>query len=545
MRLPKIRQLTEAQKQVYLYAPNDKHVLVQGPPGTGKTIIACFRALELHKRGVPAVLGMFSRVLTRYSSNAGQGVDLPSQTVHAWFREWWARSGVPPHSAADPQIAVEAPFAQKDDVKSAGAKWNPHVWRPWGGGKGIWSIDSDAYASNPGAFSRWRLWHSPPVIDGNPNRIDWNAVADHVVEHEEIITDESLNLGALLIDEGQDFAPAFYKTLYRISAIALMRGGRVAHPPRCFVLADENQQLTEDNSTLDDIATELKIAPAHRYVLLDNFRNTKEIAELARAFFSDVGVLPNLPTRTGERPSMSLVESHTQVARRVKTWMTNNPGKEVGVLVFDDGTRASMVEAIEKSVQTMRGRQITVQTYSWKTRADTRVSDLLFDIPDVVTVLNLQSCKGLEFDAVFIVDPHRAQIAAYGGDRFKMQMFVAISRARDWVELVDSGPAAGTGPWLEYLPGDELIERPAGEGSSAVKSMPKKPPARATLVPPAGGGDDGLALIVAEAGRRSWATEDRRADGGAFWVYADRKFASLFEPQGFTYAERRAGWWRK
>ena len=73
MRLPKLRDLTQAQQDVYLYAPTDAHVLVAGPPGTGKTLIACFRALELQKRKAPVVLCMFSRVLAKFASNAGDG----------------------------------------------------------------------------------------------------------------------------------------------------------------------------------------------------------------------------------------------------------------------------------------------------------------------------------------------------------------------------------------------------------------------------------------------------------------------------------------
>lgn len=547
MRLPKIRQLTEAQKKVYLYAPTDKHVLVQGPPGTGKTIIACFRAIELKKRNVPVVLGMFSRVLTRYASNAGQGDTLPSRTVHSWFRDWWSRCGVPPHPAAVEAIALETAYADKDEVKAAGAKWDPQAWRPWGGGKGTWTIDVETLRQRPEAFSRWRAWHSPPVLEDNPNRIDWAAVADHLLEHEDLIPDDALNLGTLLIDEGQDFPPGFYRMLQRVSAIAAARGDKVSYPARCFVLADENQQLTEDKSTLEDIATGLKIAKEHQYTLLDNFRNTKEIAELARSFFSDVGVLPNIPKRSGERPTLSLVASSAQVVARVRTWLTNNPGKEVGVLAFDDSTRSLMAETLERSLRSMKGREIRVQTYSWKSRAETKVNDLLFDTPDVVTVLNLQSCKGLEFDAVFIVDLHKAQIAAYGADRFRMQMFVATSRGRDWVELVDSGPSAGIGPWTACLPAPELLVRTGGNAREQQGTPASRPlaPVRSHGVDGIDAGDAWLARLRSEAGRRAFEIDDRRPEGGAIWVYGGKDLTSLLEPQGFAYSEKRSGWWRR
>ena len=141
------------------------------------------------------------------------------------------------------------------------------------------------------------------------------------------------------IDEGQDFPPGFYKTLRTISAVAAARGNVISHPPRCFVLADENQQLTEENSTLQQITEALGISAESRYQLLDNFRNSKEIAELARSFFADVGVLPRVPDRPSEKPVYAQVAGRTEIVDRIKIWFTNNPGKEIGIFVFNEAAR--------------------------------------------------------------------------------------------------------------------------------------------------------------------------------------------------------------
>jgi DNA helicase-2/ATP-dependent DNA helicase PcrA len=558
LRLPKIRQLTEEQKKVYLYAPTDKHVLVHGPPGTGKTLIACLRAIELQKKKVPVMLGMFNRVLAKYSSNAAEDGVMPSQTVMVWFREWWKASALPPHPNNPGKIAIQAPFEQNDLIRAAGGRWHPGEWRPWGGGKGAWVVDSEAYFADPGAFATWRLWHEPPVADGKRDGIDWAGVAKHILDHEECIPDKTLELGTLLIDEGQDFPPGFYKTLRQISALATARGKRISHPPRCFVLADENQQITEENSTLQQIAETLRITKDNRYLLLDNFRNSKEIAELARAFFADVGVLPRLPARSSERPILSLVGNHADVVERIKVWFINNPGKEVGVLVFDDSTRSSMTDALKQSLGRMRGRNITIQTYSWKTRHENKAQDLLFDAPDVVTVLNMQSCKGLEFDAVFVVDVHQAQIGTYGPDRFKMQMFVAVSRAREWVNLIDSGPRAGAGACFAHLPGPEFLERETEAvktharrlaGESAAPGARKVEPAEVRGGSDAKGRRDAADRWFAElqklAKNKALQVNDRRASGGAIWVNGGIELAPLLEPLGLAYSDKRSGWWRK
>ena len=556
MRLPKIRELTDDQKKVYLYAPTDKHVLVHGPPGTGKTLIACLRAIELEKKKVPVVLGMFNRVLTRYSSNVGNGQEMPSQTVLAWFRDWWNASGLPPHAAMAGKISINVPFEEKDAAKAAGATWHAQEWRPWGKKKGVWMVDYDHYAANPDIFAGWELWHQPPAREGKTLSIDWSAISAHLMDFEDSVPDEALDVGTLLIDEGQDFPEDFYKFLRQLSVMSEAPGRKVKHPLRCFVLADENQQLTDENSTLDQIESALRIDKSHRYLLLDNFRNSREIAELARSFFADVGVLPRLPKRSSEKPVYTQVQSHSGTVNQIMNWLTNNPRKEVGVLVFQDSTRKAIFAALENKVAALRGRNAKVQTYSWKSRQEHPIDSLDFDVPDVVTVLNMQSCKGLEFDAVFIVDLQEAQIGLYGPDRFKMQMFVGVSRGRDWVNLVDSGNRAGFGPYFECLPGPEFLERDHQVVSDAVA-----------------GGKDVKVFSSVESGKKKSATEivkskpvnktnsfeefvkiasenglefnDRRDKGGAIWVNGGAELAGLLEPLGFAYSQKRAGWWRK
>jgi hypothetical protein len=529
---------------------------VHGPPGTGKTLIACLRAIELQKKKVPVVLGMFNRVLSKYSSNVADCKAMPSQTVQMWFRSWWKNSGLPPHPAITGRMVVQAPFDQNDHLKAAGARWNPTEWRPWARGRGAWTIDAEKYWANPERFTKWKLWHEPPSVDMDPNQIDWSEVSEHIMNHESAVADSMLDLGTVLIDEGQDFPPGFYKTLRQISALSTDPERKVAHPLRCFVLADENQQITAQNSTLKQIAEALKIADNNKYLLLDNFRNSKEIAELARQFFADVGVLPRLPSRSSSTPSYVCVDSHSEVVQRIQIWLTNNPGKEVGVLVFSDATRSSLVTALRGALGKIRSRDITIQTYSWETRKENKAEDLLFDTPDVVTVLNTQSCKGLEFDAVFIVDLHEAKIGLYGPDRFKMQMFVATSRAREWLCLVDSGQHAQTGGYYEHLPSDKFLERE--NTAKALKTRKSTDKSAQPSVSKASASKKAAETISSSPTTADWESEllklekkgifsvsDHRPKGGAVWVNGGNELARFMEPLGFKYSAKRDGWWRK
>jgi DNA helicase-2/ATP-dependent DNA helicase PcrA len=551
MRLPKFRDLTQAQKDVYLYAPNDTHVLVAGPPGTGKTLIACFRAVELQKRKVPVVLCMFNRVLAKYASNASEGQEssFMVRTARQWFLDWWKHAGLPPCSQGS-DILVGASYEQRVAVKAAGARWHKDVWCPWRGKRGAWVVGIDVWSENGHRFSAWSTLQAPPLHPESTTEYDWDTICEHVMDHSDSLSEAAVSPGTLLIDEGQDFAPGFYRFLRVLSAIGPSRGA--PHPLKCMVLADENQQLTQFNSTLTDIQAALKIADEHRYQLLDNFRNTREIAELAREFFADVGALPLLPDRRGELPTFVAYGAIPACVKAIMTWVANHPGKETGVLVFKENKRELLHASIKAEAAKMVGRDLTVQTYSWISRADNKVDDLVFDGSDVITVLNTQSCKGLEFDAVFIVDLHDSPIGSIGADRFRMQMFVAVSRARQWVELLASSLVRPDELFLKELPPAQYLRRERPSPVPVVARPARALAAVGTAVASATAAAVPAAAATAEhwedearelAKRQGWQCEDLRPKG-CFWVYAPERSPAHLPQLGFRYTARRNGWWR-
>jgi DNA helicase-2/ATP-dependent DNA helicase PcrA len=541
LRLPKLRDLTEAQRSVYLYAPKDAHVLVQGPPGTGKTLIAWLRALGLQKLGQPVALCMFNRVLMKYASNVdgAKKSQLPVTTARHWFLDWWTRAAFPPCLQGS-EVLVNVQREEKDDAKAAGARWQPRTWNPWNCRYGVWAVPCEEWEEKAPNFAAWPCWQAPPTHPESNQEYDWDAIRDMVIQHSGNLGEDALSLGTLLIDEGQDFAAGFYRFLNIVSVIGI--GMQVKYPLRCFVLADENQQLTQFNSTLEDIRQGLGITEKCRFSLVDNFRNTRQIAELAASFHAGIGAIPVMPERGGEMPQYMECGTVEACVKRIVTWIVNNPGKEVGVLVFRDTKRQQMHERLADEVASIRGRNVTVQSYSWGTRADNPVDDLVFDQGDVVTILNMQSCKGLEFDAVFIIDLQDCPIANLGADRFRMQMFVGVSRAREWVEVLECEAVPSNAPFLKELPSEEFL----------VRGKVSRRPAKRNVVT-----DVVSAPIVLRATASDWAKpaealarkhgftfEDLRPNG-CVWIYAPESFSKPMETLGFKYAARREAWWRK
>jgi hypothetical protein len=438
---------------------------------------------------------------------------------------------------------VNAPREDKEAVKAAGARWRPKTWNPWSGRPGVWAVACEEWEARAADLSAWPCWQAPPEHPEAKQEYDWDAIRDRVIQHSGVLADDCLSLGTLLIDEGQDFPAGFYRFLAFVSIL----GGamQVRHPLRCFVLADENQQITQFNSTLEDIRQGLGVSETAQFSLVDNFRNTRQIAELAASFHAGVGAIPLMPQRSGELPVFLECTSLAACVRRVVTWVANHPGKEVGVLVFRESKRVEMHERLSRELASMKGRRVTVQSYSWETRATNPIGDLVFDQGDVVTVLNMQSCKGLEFDAVFIVDLHESVIANLGADRFRMQMFVGVSRAREWVELLESAPVTANAPFLQELPPARILARGIPSRQAAAPKIASKP---VTIPVVANDGAPAAADWAVQAGtlarKHGFMFEDLRPKG-CVWVHAPESFSKPMDRLGFKYASRRNAWWRK
>lgn len=245
-----------------------------------------------------------------------------------------------------------------------------------------------------------------------------------------------VNWGHLVVDEGQDFPPAMYHCLAGL-LLSYPPGG--ANRPALTVFADENQRIWENNSTIADIQRVLALTGEKRvFALTKNYRNTRQIAAFTARFYCGLRTgIPAMPTREGPKPTVSLHRGQPAMIESIIAFIESTWDLDIsiGIICPKDKTRKRIYSQLCEEYE--GNEDIVIQSFSSKKDADLPAKSLKFDIGSTVTVICLESAKGLEFDAVLVIDPFlRASAAASGEQQFKMNMYVACSRARQHLRLL-------------------------------------------------------------------------------------------------------------
>jgi len=239
--------------------------------------------------------------------------------------------------------------------------------------------------------------------------------------------------GHLILDEAQDFNKKAHMFLFAVRNFVFGGSGKQA-TPSMTILADENQRLNSENSSIQEIKSAHLIADGDVYDLRRNYRNTRQIAAFAGQFYVGLPTgIPELPERTGDKPRIILTHDINDATERIVNYARLHESEEIGVLVYYDNTRRSLSNKLKHRLQ---HSPIAVQTYSSKEGTD--AAELEFDEGGRVTVLCFASAKGLEFDAVFIVELQAMPVRDDQILTAKMNLYVMSSRARERLFLMVS-----------------------------------------------------------------------------------------------------------
>ncbi len=451
MKMPNAREFSEDQLDIFEDAPLDGSILISGPPGTGKTVIAFKRAEVIAEKKVAVVVLMFNRVLKQYTSNVAEksGELVTSNTMHSWFPDWWSKHKIVNEEYKLPLVVgnrfyLDCPYSEKDKLKKIGGKWFKHKSLDDKEAPGLWYVEKSQFESSPETYKEWCVSYRPLKID--TWKFDWEQMEDLYFELDD---NQKIDWGHLIIDEGQDFEPGFYKFIQMC--------GRQLNHGALTVLADENQRLEEDrHSSLDEIKTALRITkkPERQFVLTKNFRNTTPIAKLAGHFYAGLPTgIPEYPDKLGMQPILIENMNVDKQIEHISNILKLRGSLEVGVIVDDETDRKYFYEQLTENLKNYQ-----VQTYT--SREFNLSESLVFDRQGVVSVLNRKSCKGLEFDMVFVPQLQKMKVEDSNLTNFKMNMYVICSRARtELIFMCDKGELEPP-EVLKYFPSksSQLIE---------------------------------------------------------------------------------------
>lgn len=221
---------------------------------------------------------------------------------------------------------------------------------------------------------------------------------------------------SFIIDEGQDLPPGWYETVESLDVINF------------FVVADQNQQITEHNSNQDELLDTLGLDKNDIVHLKENWRNTTPIAAFANYFYTDnSSPKPELPDKPSTHiPILYEYENTDSVKEVILSSYDNDPSKLIGIFVAKDSRREHWVKYLKKDDKSRRELPPVISTYYSDQKGTVNID---FSQGGIV-VLNDKSVKGIEFDEVFIIIDGFQPIGS-NVEFLKKRMYVMVSRARE------------------------------------------------------------------------------------------------------------------
>jgi hypothetical protein len=243
---------------------------------------------------------------------------------------------------------------------------------------------------------------------------------------------------AVLIDEGHDFAPEWFKLVVQMVD---------PETNALLVLYDDAQSIYRDRRALDFSFASVGIQAQGRTTILRlNYRNTLEVLSVARAFATELlaergagedgvpMVAPESAGRRGAFPELIRCESDWQewdcMVARIRDELGQGRALNDMAVLYRTGAQARRIEAALQKAG-----------IPFASAASDRGKQALFGADDAVKVVSMHSSKGLEFGLVLIPCLGEMPKAGEPEEDEARLLYVAMTRAIDRLVMTYREPS--------------------------------------------------------------------------------------------------------
>jgi len=453
--------IPEGKQKEVLCLPEKGHYIVLGTAGSGKTTLAIHRAAYLAKRtrtSQKVLLVTFNKSLVTYLKAIGEDslTKVDVRNYHWFARGYLGHIGMLGYNDIVPSMTYEKVNVKLNFIKEAIDEiikeegGNATLSRAqevfyeevgWIQKMGIASLEEYVNAERIGRsgtritrdkrkyfFNVYERYLS--IRERYGYRYDWDDLAQTVKDQLYDDKDERM-YKHIIIDEGQDLSPVMLQSI----ALAIPEDGSITF------FGDVAQQIYGGRISWRNAG--LSVAPKDIWRFDQNYRNSKEIADLAieiskQPFFKQSSDLVTSKQPIASGPKPVLVEFSSE--NKELDWILINAvtlaeKQSVAILVR---SRASVKKIKRKlDMQSVTYQELDRDLNSW-------------DHNPGVSVGTYHSAKGLEFDTVMIPQcntdkiPDKDKIKALEDREEALSedaklIYVAVTRARRGLVLTYSG----------------------------------------------------------------------------------------------------------
>ncbi len=194
-------------------------------------------------------------------------------------------------------------------------------------------------------------------------------------------------------------------------------------------MADQNQKITEDNSSRKDIENHLVIDTDDVIELKQNYRNCYPVARLAQAFYTGdpASPPPELPEPGASHvPKLYAYAAgdFDRVIRGILGLADRDPRQLIGVIAPNNKVRGRYFDKLRTLDIPTDNPRPSIETFHGSHRPNIAFNE------GGILVINAQACKGLEFDTAILVDIDKHNFKQDNPDAAKRLFYVMVARAK-------------------------------------------------------------------------------------------------------------------